>query len=315
MPEHSAHAAMTSSPVPPTGEQYEIGAGDLRAVVTEVGAGLRTLTVGGRHLVAGFAADAPPTGGAGQLLAPWPNRVGDGSYAFDGQRQQLDLSEPARGNAIHGLVRWLPWRLVRHDTSSVELTVRVHHRPGYPHVIDLTARYELADDGLTVTVTARNVGASAAPYGVGAHPYLRAGDGPVDDWTLRLAARRRLVVDDRMLPAGEEDVAGTEYDFAGGRKIGGTVLDHAFTGLARDADDVAEARLTAPDGRGVALRLGPGLGWIQLFTGDALPPERRRQAVAVEPMSCPPDALRGGAGVIRLEPGAEVSHWWRIAAI
>ena len=80
-------------------------------MVTESGATLRALEHEDRALVDGFGEDEMPRGGRGQLLMPWPNRIRDGRYPYDGRELQLGLSEPARGNASHGLVRWAAWTL------------------------------------------------------------------------------------------------------------------------------------------------------------------------------------------------------------
>src|SRR5690606_18112094 len=66
----------------PTGEQYEIKSGDHAAVITEVGATLRSYRVAGRDVVRGFAAEEPVHLGRGQQLLPWPNRIRDGRYPF-----------------------------------------------------------------------------------------------------------------------------------------------------------------------------------------------------------------------------------------
>jgi aldose 1-epimerase len=78
--------------IPLTGTQHEIEAGDYRATVTELGAGLRGLKFGDTFLVTSFEADVLPPHSAGQLLTPWPNRVDGGHYAFDGEEHQLALS-------------------------------------------------------------------------------------------------------------------------------------------------------------------------------------------------------------------------------
>ena len=109
-------AAMTA----PSGEQFEIAAGGYRAVVTECGAALRVLEHAGRPLLDGFAEDEMSPGGRGQLLVPWPNRIRDGAYSFDGRDLQLGLTEPARHNAIHGLARWAAWTPEEH-TADVGL--------------------------------------------------------------------------------------------------------------------------------------------------------------------------------------------------
>jgi len=301
--------------VPLTGAQYEIAAGEYQATITELGAGLRTLTRRGLHLVRGYDADEMPPAGAGQLLAPWPNRIDGGRYSFGGGTYQLDLSEPGRRTAIHGLTRWASWRVSRQAAGEVELAVDLLGHAGYPFCLELRAGYRVtAETGLEVTVTARNAGTRPAPFGTGSHPYLRAGSGGVDDWQLQLPAGRWQACDDRGIPVGDpQDVSGTAYDFRERRVIAATKLDHALTGLATDADGLARAVLAGPDAE-VTLWAGPGYGWLQVFTGDSLGPDARRRAVAIEPMTCPPNAFVTGTDLLTIEPGESSAHQWGIEA-
>lgn len=308
----SRRSARATDAVSPTGRQYEIRHDAFHAVVTEVGAGLRELAMEGRPLVRGFAVDEPVHAGRGQLLMPWPNRVADGRYEVDGVARQLDLTEPARHNAIHGLTRWMSWLPVEHGDAHVVLATRLHHQPGYPHVLDLTARYGLGDDGLSVAVSARNVGTGLAPYAVGSHPYLDAGAGPVDGWTVDIPVTQRLLVDDRLLPIELEPVEGTPYDLRGPRRLGDIVLDTAFTGIVRDAAGIARVRLAGPEGAAVEMRFGPDLPWLQVYSGDTLSGAEHRRALAIEPMSAPPNAFASGTDLVWLEPGAQVTHRWGI---
>src|SRR6476660_2154734 len=197
----------------PSGDQFEISGGGYRAVVTESGAALRLLEYAGRPLVDGFAEDVISAGGRGQMLMPWPNRIRDGAYTFEGRDLQLPLTEPRRHNASHGLARWVAWSLEEHTDNSVSLVYRLMAQTGYPWTLDLHVLYDLSADGLTVTQTATNLAHRPAPYASGAHPYLKAGPGPVDDWELTLPASRRLVADEQQIPVGEEDVDATAYDF------------------------------------------------------------------------------------------------------
>jgi aldose 1-epimerase len=305
---------MADPSLPVTGSQHDITVGDYRATVTELGANLRSLRYRDQPVISEYEADEVPPAGSGELLLPWPNRVDHGAYSFGGKSYQLDLSEPARGNAIHGLTRWASWQLIELSDDGVELGLPLLGRPGYPFRLELRARYRLsAADGLEVTVTAHNTGSRPAPYGTGSHPYLRAGDGLVDDWTLQLPASRWQAADDRGIPTGEpQDVTGTDFDFRSARPIGATSLDHALTSLTRDEAGRAWARLTGPHGT-VALWAGPGYGWLQAFTGDTLG-ERRRRALAIEPMTCPPNAFVTGTDLLTIAPGASVRHQWGLQA-
>jgi aldose 1-epimerase len=297
--------------IPLTGEQHTISAGDYRATVTELGAGLRELWHRDSPLIAGYEPDEVPPAGSGQLLLPWPNRVDHGRYEFRGQRYQLDLSEPARDTAIHGLTRWAGWDAVERAAAAVTLRHMLYGRPGYPFCLELAAEYRLDHAaGLSVTVSARNAGSRPAPYGTGSHPYLTAGTPTVDDCELELRAASWLPTDERGIPAGPpRGVGGTPYDFRARRRLAGISLDYALTGLARDAAGLARA-LLAGGGRRVELWAGPGYEWLQVFTGDGLDPARRRNALAVEPMTCPPNAFVTGTGLLILDPGASVTHRW-----
>jgi aldose 1-epimerase len=293
--------------VPLTGQQYEISAGHYRATMTGLGAGLRELLYRDQSVIVGYGPDELPPDGAGQLLAPWPNRIDGGRYAFGGAEHQLALTEPAHGNAIHGLTRWTAWTPVRHDASAVLLRCVPHGQQGYPFCLEIEAEYRLDPEaGLHVTITATNRGRRAAPYGTGSHPYLTVRTPVVDDCELRLPAARWLPVDDRGIPSGPPaPVEGTPYDFREPRAVGTARLDHALTGLDRDGDGRAWAHLAADGGTGpwVGLWAGEGYRWLQVFTGDSLGPDRRRKAVAVEPMTCPPNAFVTANDLLVLEPG------------
>jgi aldose 1-epimerase len=297
-----------------TGEQYEISAGDYTAVVTQLGAGLRELRHAGRPLLAGYQATELPPAGAGQLLIPWPNRVDGGRYTFEGTQLQLDLSEPPAGNAIHGLTRWLTWAAAEHTADRVRLRYVLLGRTGYPFCLVLEAEYRLdAADGLRLQVTARNESSTRAPYGTGQHPYLTAGTEYIDECELTLPATYWLPSGDRGIPSGPpEKVAGTPYDFRTPRAIGDVRLDHALTELDRDASGRAWVSLAGPGG-GTRLWVGEGYRWLQVFSGDALSPDRRRRALAIEPMTCPPNALVSGTDLITLAPGEVVTHRWGLA--
>jgi aldose 1-epimerase len=293
----------------PSGEQIEISRGDQRAVVVEVGGGLRAYSAGGRELLDAYPADGEITSGRGQVLIPWPNRIEDGSYEFGGRQRQLPIDEPATGNAIHGLVRWADWSVGEREQNRVVLEHVLEPKPGYPFSLALAIEYALSEQGLSVSATATNSGPDPCPYGCGFHPYLTLGTPSVDSVVLAAPARTVLSSDERGLPTGRSPVAGTEYDFSEPRAIGSTRLDNCFTDLARE-DGIARVELRAPDdGAALTLWLDDRYGYVMLFTGDPLPDVARR-SIAVEPMTCPPNAFRSGEGLIVLEPGGSVTSTW-----
>jgi aldose 1-epimerase len=292
--------------------QLEIGRGSHRVGVVALGGGLRSYEVAGRELLDGFPPSERPTRGRGQLLAPWPNRIEDGSYEFDGKLMQLPLTEPEHGNAIHGLVRNAEWNVGDLRDDRVALDYLLEPQPGYPFALAFGVEYSLSDSGLSVTTTARNLGAEPCPYGCGQHPYLTLGTPTIDVLTLRVPGEVVISSDARGLPARTESVEGTEYDFRAARAIGGTVLDNAFTGLERGADGRASVLLDDPDGdSGITLWVDESYPYLMVFSGDPYP-DLARRSIAVEPMTCPPNAFRTGESLIRLEPGESTACTWGI---
>lgn len=304
---------IVSTPVRPSGRQLELAHGEQRAAVVEVGGGLRTYRAGERDVVDGYDEWEMCTAGRGQPLIPWPNRLRDGSYEFDGERHQLALSEPPTHNAIHGLTRWSNWTVAERERDYARMEHVLHPQTGYPFALALAIEYALGDSGLTVRTSATNVGARACPYGTGAHPYLAAGDELVDACMLQAPGAQRLRTDDRSLPTGTEPVDDTEYDFRSPRQIGATQLDTGYATLVRDADGLARVRLSRPDGVQVTLWQDRHYEYLMLFTGETVPePQRRRRGLAVEPMTCAPNAFQSGDGLRVLAPGETLTSAWGI---
>jgi aldose 1-epimerase len=302
--------------IAPSGEQFEISHGRQRATVVEVGAGVREYLVGARAVLDPYPLHELCDGARGAPLIPWPNRLEDGRYSFDGADHQVSLSEPERRNAIHGLMRWRPWTALEHGPSHVVMGARLHPLSGYPFMLDLRIVYELSDAGLTVTTSATNVGTSPCPYGAGQHPYLSPGTGLIDGCGLQVPAATRIRTDrERQLPCGREAVEGGDYDFRRLRPIGGLRLDNPFTDLERDADGNATVLLSMPDGARVELWMDERYAFVEIYTGDTLAPDRRRRGLAVEPMTCAPNAFRSGEGLARLAPGESLSSRWGLRLI
>ena len=281
------------------------------ATIVEVGGGLREYEVDGRPVLEPYAADRMRDGAHGAPLVPWPNRLEDGRYSFDGTTYQVPLTEPEKRNAIHGFLLWQPWTATERDADRVVMTTHLYPRDGYPFTLGIRVTYELGPEGLTVATTAENLGDRACPYGHGQHPYLSPGSGHIGACTLQLSGSTRIVTDsERQLPTGREPVVGTDFDFLEPRGVGETRIDHAFTDLARDADGRAWTRLWGPDGGCAELWVDDSYGFVETYTGDTLAPDRARRGLGTEPMTCPPNGFASGDHVIRLEPGESVTATW-----
>jgi aldose 1-epimerase len=299
--------------IAPSGEQITITAGDQQAVIVEVGGGLRSYSAGGEELLDGYRAEEMSSSGRGQVLIPWQNRLQDGSYEFDGRHHQLPLNEPERRNAIHGLVRWASWTTAEQEPHRAVMKHVLYPQPGYPFTLGISVEYALSDSGLQVQTTATNLGAAPCPYGSGAHPYLTLGTERIDHLMLRVPGRSVLQSDERGLPVATDLVEGTEYDFQQPRRIDSTRFDHAFTDLKRGQDGLARVELRDPDrGMQVSLWVDQSYPYFMIFSGDSIPNFNRR-SLAVEPMTCPPNAFRTGDALVRLEPGSSLMSTWGIA--
>ena len=302
-------------PLAPSGEQVELALGEQRLVVVGFGGGLRSYAVAGRDLLDGYARDEMSASGRGQVLMPWPNRVQGGSYEFGGRTHQLALDEPAAGNAIHGLVRWAAWTVAKREASRAVLEHTLLPQPGFPFTLEVSIEYALSPAGLEVRTTATNVGRESCPFGSGAHPYVTVGTPSVDSALLHVPAGSVLQADDRGIPTGSMAVDGTEYDFRKSRPIGPTKVDTGFTGLERDKDGLARVELRHPDdGSGVALWVDENYRYLMLYTGDDRPDVQRR-SLAVEPMTCPPNAFNSGDDLLVLEPGTAFHAAWGIGPL
>lgn len=292
-----------------SGAQFRLARGGAEAMVVGLAGALRTYRVDGVDVTEPYGPDTVPPAGNGIQMSPWPNRVAGGRWSLDGAEQVLDVTEPARGNAIHGLLR--NTHLVPEEVSDHAVTLRgeIHPQHGWPFRLTHRVTYALAEDGaLTVTMALQNHTDTVAPVAFGAHPFLRIGDVPTEELTLQVAAESWIRADERLIPVGAEPVAGSEHDFRGGRRVGADALDVGLTDLSPDDDGLHRARLSAPDGRSVTLWSEPAFTCTHVFVTDRLP--GRTAAVAVEPLTAPADALNSGVGLHRLAPGERFTACW-----
>lgn len=273
------------------------------------GASLAGLAVDGRALVAGadHPGGRPPYSGA--VLIPWVNRIADGRYSFDGSEHELEITEPGRRTALHGLAFDVPWQVESTSDATAKLSYVCGPVPGYPFEVRVDVAYALEVDGLTVTLEAVNDGDQPAPFAAGFHPYFlgtrdhgssQASPRIDDDLLVSPATQRVLTDPDRLLPVGLEDIRGSAFDFADGRRLGPIELDDAFT----DATD-GETVIRFGD---VTITSSAGFRFHQLFTSSD------RRSLAIEPCTAGPDAFNTEMGLRVLRPGAEFRAWWRVGA-
>ncbi|MEU4155786.1 aldose 1-epimerase family protein [Actinoplanes sp. NPDC026670] len=304
---------MSAESAAKSGIQWSIEADGHRAVLVEVGGTLRSYSVDGVEILDGFGTDEISPGSAGQILAPWPNRIRDGQYEFEGQSYQLALTEPAKRTAIHGLVNWARWRLAEQTPASVTLEYELPAQVGYPWSLLLRTRWTVSADGLRCDQEVVNTSEANAPWGYSVHPYFRLPGVSVDDTVLQVSAKSRVQADARLLPIGATKIAGTEFDFSEPRRIGDLVIDTAFGDIDFDADGITTLTLSDPGSdRRIVVWADEKFRYWQVFTADTLHGERFRRSIAIEPMTCPPDAFRTGRDLTVLEPGSTWTTSWGV---
>lgn len=298
------HVRVTSPS--PTGAQIHLKRGAVSAQIAQVGASLRSLTVGGVDLVPPYPLDQPTPSGSGVVLTPWPNRVRDGAWSDEGTSRQLAITEPARNNAIHGLLRYTAYEIEQTDAAAT-LRATVVPQTGWPYEIATSVIYTLTDAGIEVTHALTNRSDAAAPAALGIHPFLTIGDVDPHDLVLRVPASTEITADERMLPTGTTAAPQALRD---GVRLGDVTFDTGFTDLARDDDGRVRHSLTAPDGRRVTLWQGEGFDYVQVFTTTGYPGQQL--ALAIEPMTAPADGLNSGLGIRRLAQGETWRLHWGI---
>ncbi|WP_314455659.1 aldose 1-epimerase family protein [uncultured Microbacterium sp.] len=293
----------------PTGQRFHLRGPHSSAEVTQVGAALRALTVGGVDLVPSYPDDLPTPAASGVVLVPWPNRIRDGRYTFDGDDQQLAISEPKFGNASHGLLRFGTYQTLGHTDERLVLGADVVPQTGYPFHLRTRVTYTLESDGLRVAHEIENVGARTAPVALGVHPYFQIDGVATEDLVVRSTGTTTLVVDERNIPIDEVAVDDAT-DLRSGRRLGDASLDNGYRGLERDAEGHARHTLTAPDGRRLELWQDEGFRWVQVFTTDRYP--GHPLAVAIEPMTAPANAFATGTDLDTLQPGSVMAREWGV---
>lgn len=290
----------------PTGKQFHISHGAMEAVVTEVGATLRSIRHEGRELLWTFEEDEASRDSQGAHLLPWPNRIADGRYSFDGVGHQLGINEVDRQTALHGLNAGFKWELVSHTAAAVTMRHTFHPEQGWPGVLTSTITHALTETGLEVTVRSSNDGAAPLPYGYGTHPYFAFED--IAEVELVLPFDRELLVDaERLLPQDLTQVT-AGFDFRAPRHLGDTEFDTAFTGPTTSNWTV---ELRGPS-HSVGVWGDASTPWVQVYTRP------QRDAIAIEPMTCGPDAFNPGpthADVVVLQPAQEHVTRWGVTAL
>jgi aldose 1-epimerase len=233
------------------------------------------------------------------LLAPFPNRVDGGKYAYEGKEYQLPINEGERNNAIHGFISHLPFLLTDETITGDTLSLTLNNSytgdyPGYPFPFDTEVSISLSPEkGLACKCIFTNTGPGPLPFGFAWHPYFTLG-ARVDDLELKLPICKLNEVTDRLIPTGR---LRPYPDFEKGSKIGDRFIDNCF--VISDNNSPAETIIRNPAEK-FAVRIWQDAGAGKLSHLVVYTPPGR-STLAVEPQSCNIDAFNNHQGLIHLE--------------
>lgn len=273
------------------------------------GATLLDLRFAGKSVLDGYQTpDELSAGkwGKSAVLFPFPNRLRDGHYTWDGREYLFPINNADTGNAIHGFARGETFEVVRVEltTEDASIACRLDYdgrHAGYPFPCTLDLVFSISNrNDFSVSFFLKNRHDKAIPAGFGWHPYFRLAER-ADDHTLQLPPCEKIGIDDRMIPTGARSAF---PDFETEKKLAATSLDNCFR--ATSAHLLYRLHLSAAGRRLMLVASEASFPFFQIFT----PPHR--QSVALEPMTCNVDAFRNGDGLVSVPPGGDWTAAFRI---
>ena len=285
-------------------------AGEVYALLDPIGAGLHALHVNGRDVMPLDTELARTRWFSGHTLAPWPNRMRDGEWVFEGATLSAPLND-GLGNALHGVVGNREFEIVQRSDDSVRFEISLGDDPVYPFAVRVHVTFTVAADGLTCAFGARNESASTVPFAIGTHPYFPFDD----DCTLTINADNAFEVDDRLIPSGRlMDLSAWHAQPGEPIALSTFVADDCFTSLRRDVDGIAHTLITHGDGAIVDVWQDAGLPHTVIFTTREFTwSDGGTKAIAIEPQTAPTNAFNSGIDLTWLVPGDDFVVRWGVA--
>ena len=257
-----------------------------------------------------------PTAYGNPILFPFPNRIRNGSWQFEGETYQFDKA-PESPTTIHGLLLNLPYQVDTHaaDENGATLVCSLNSEDfpdvtrQYPFLFKIEIAYTLKDAVLTMEIAIKNTGDQNMPMGFGIHPYFPTnltGTADASQALITVPASKYWELDDVLVPTGKQNAVTGTLDLRNGQPFGKLKLDHVFTDV-QGVDGVSRCLIENKDtGHTLVMESDAIFRELVVYT----PPGR--DAICFEPYTCPTDAInleaRGiPAGVIVLAPNETFS--------
>ena len=283
------------------------------ATISTAGAALKRLIVGGTDLITITTGHELNPYADGLVMAPWANRIDGGRWTLDGQELQLEINDPSMNNAIHGLVSQSMFEIANQTESIVTLSTLIQPTAGYPFNVEISVTYEVTSDGIDVKHYAKNLSDKAAPFVVGAHPYLQISGTPTEELEIKSSVRTVDLVNERKIPIGKQDISGSEFDITDWRELSTCNFDHGFSNLVRDSNGRAHHLLRSPSGEVLDIWQSAEMKYAFIFTPDFYTnnaDRTPRTAIAIEPQTGPANAFNSKEDLIWIEPNQAFDASW-----
>ena len=239
------------------------------------------------------------------FLLPFPNRVKQGQYVFDGKQYQLQVNETALNNALHGFICDRKFEVTSENLTESSATVVLKNNypgdnEGYPFPFETVIEITLSDqEGLTIAMEATNAHTEKIPIGMGWHPYFSFGHD-ADDMLMSIPKCVEIVTDEFCIPTGEKRLFEKFTDL---QQMGDSNFDHCFEIDSQSGRVETVIKSLEKDfALHVWQEAGPGkFPYLQIYT----PPQR--QSIAIEPMTCCIDAFNNHLGLAVLRTRRKVA--------
>ena len=284
------------------------------AIISPVGAALISLNLAGNQVMEKLATDRPELY-AGVVMAPWSGRVAAGAWVHpDGRKFQLPINEPARNNALHGLVFDKEFAVARSTESSVELSIEIPESVGYPFHLKLAIAYELDGGELICSFAVKNLSTEKAPFGLGFHPYFST-KWLGDEVSITNSAKTVYELDQNLIDTGTQPTSRSSKDLAVGKLAVGASLDDDFTDLDF-VSGVSSTTLSNAGGAGIEIWQEDIFKHNVIYTTDFYEAESGIvTAVAIEPCISAVNALNSHSHLLWLQPNQTRSGSWGVRLV
>jgi aldose 1-epimerase len=248
---------------------------------------------------------------ASALMYPFPSRVYQGIYQFEGVAHALPMNETALNNALHGFVHPKPFRVIQQEATPRHALLTIQHDyvgdvPGYPFPFALMVTYVLSETGLTVAFQATNTGTSRCPAAFGWHPYFALNNVPIDELEISIPAKAEVCLDGHMIPTHKQDVPNNQQ---GMFSLRDTQLDTPWLADFGQADTqgYVTTRLRWPaENLTLEVAQNEAFPYIVIYT----PP--RRDRIAIEPQTANVNAFNNQENLTILNPGESFGGTMRV---